>query len=160
VVDGVHFMDAVEAFGVLVDVLLLVQHRVVALDGMVEVLLQDLVGHARALACRTATVIHTVKVEMDPDAIGEGILRVIRGGQRYPPDRGEIGGHQGRRADQGQEGDQSVLVGLHGRGVKSMSLFVPRREHGAGCHWTYFFFFAVAPALGLHIEPGMERLAW
>ena len=39
-----------------------------------------------------------------------------------------------------------------------MSLFVPRREHGAGCHWTYFFF-AAAPALGLHIEPGIDKLA-
>ena len=87
-------MDAVETLGILVEVLLGVGDRVVAFVIVAEVLLDDLAGHARALAGRLAAVIDTVEMEMDADAVGEGIGRVIGGGQRNPPDRGEVGGNQ------------------------------------------------------------------
>ena len=106
-------MDAVEAFGVLVEILLGVGDRVVALILGAEILLDDLAGHARALAGRLAAVIDAVEMEMDADTVGEGIGRVVRGGQRNPPDRGEEGGDQGDQGDQGQPTYDLVLFFHH-----------------------------------------------
>ena len=58
-----------------------ISDRVVAFVIMSEIFLNDLIGHAGAFASGFAAVIDTIKVEMDADAIGEGIFRVIWGGQ-------------------------------------------------------------------------------
>ena len=160
VVDGVHFMDAVETFGVLVEILLGVGDRVVALVLVREILLDDLAGHARALAGRLAAVIDTVEMEMDADAIGEGIGRIVRGGQRDPPDRGEVGGDQRDQRDQGQPTNYLVLF-VHAAALCLTRPAVSREwlpERRPGNQFAAFYFF-LPPALGLHIAPGICRLA-
>jgi hypothetical protein len=102
-------MHAVEALRALVDVLALVGDRVVALVLVREILLDDLARHPRPLAGRLAAVEDAVEVEMDADAVGKGIRRIVRCRQRDPPDRREIGDDHQRRRQRRQRRDDQIL---------------------------------------------------
>ena len=163
-------MDAVEAFGALVVILVGVGDRVVALVFVRKIFLDDLVRHARALAGRLAAVIDTVEMEVDADAVREGIGRVVRRGERDPPDRGKVGDDEANEGYQGQTADEFVFFChdtarclddccircfcVHRRWIAGS----PRLGRGEGnCVTTYFF---LPPAFGLHMLPGMVRLDW
>jgi hypothetical protein len=112
VVDGVHFVHAVESLRALVDVLALVGDRVVAFVLVRDILLDDLASHARALAGGLAAVEDAVEVEMDADTVWKGVRRVVRCRQRDPPDRRKVGDdHQYRRHGGECRDDQIRLAG-------------------------------------------------
>jgi hypothetical protein len=163
-VDGVHLVHAVQPLRILVDVLLRVEDGVVAFHGMVEILLQYLVGHARALAGGAATVVDAVEMEVDADAVGKRVLGIVGCRQRHPPDRRKIGGDQGHQGDQGQDRDQSILLFLVLHDVLDVGggcvrLRSALRRSAEAANRYYFFLAGALAAPALHIEPGMVRLA-
>ena len=94
-------MNAIKAFCAFIYILGGVGDRVVALIGGFKILLDDLVGHPGAFAGCLATVIDAIEMEMDADAIREGIGWVVRGSQGNPPDGRKVCGNQANQGDKG-----------------------------------------------------------